>query len=68
MVQPGFLPLGTVAVPKPRRWASRQPKPAPKVFGLWTPGSLALAMTLSRPFRQRGKESEGEENAASRGG
>jgi hypothetical protein len=37
--------------------AGDEARPAPKVFGLWTPGSLALAMTLTRPFRQGGKES-----------
>jgi hypothetical protein len=34
-----FLPLGTHAVPKPRRRASRRPGPAPKGNQAWTRGS-----------------------------
>src|SRR5208283_5095062 len=41
-----FLSLGTCAVPKPRRWASRQPRPAPEGKPSWTPIPLALAFTL----------------------
>ncbi len=41
-----FLSLGTCAVPKPRRWASRQPRPAPEVKTSWTLFQLALAFTL----------------------
>jgi len=38
-----FLSLGTCAVPKPRRWASRQPRPAREVKTSRTPVPLALA-------------------------
>ena len=45
-VQPIFLPLGTCAVPKPRRRASRRPRPAPEGKPSWTPIPLALTSTL----------------------
>ena len=45
-----FLSLGTSAVPKPRRRASRRPRPAPEGTPSWTPIPLALAFTLRAAF------------------
>ena len=56
MVQPHFLPLGTCAVPKPRRRALRRPRPAPEGKPSWTPIPLALAYTLRAAFPLGGKE------------
>jgi len=48
-----FAWLGTYAVPKPRRWASRQPKPRQRANALMDSIPLALAFTLRALFDTR---------------
>ncbi len=48
--------LGTCAIPNPRRWASRQPGPAPEVKTSWTPQFHSRWPLRSAPFPAGGKD------------